>query len=93
MPSFRYGGKKGKKCSLTESSRHVVIRTENRGALDPNTRSKKAWRLLGKLDLDFQLPGAGVEVHQIRAARVKKPSNTYRFKTIFRAYFRLESVS
>ncbi len=73
MPSFRYGGKKGKKYSLVESSRHVVIRTKDRGALDPNTLSKKAWRLLGKLDLNFRLSGAGVEVHQVRAARgVKK---------------------
>jgi len=73
MPSFRYGGKKGKKCSLTKSARHVIIRTEDRGKLDPNMLSKKAWKLLEKLELNFQLPGSGVEVHQVRAKRgIKK---------------------
>ncbi|GJL54290.1 MAG: peptidase S8 [Nitrospirales bacterium] len=84
MPSFRYGGKKGKKCSLTESARHVILRTQDRGRLDPNMLSKKAWSLLDKLELNFQLPGSGVEVHHIRAKRgIKKICTQVRnaFKT------------
>ena len=72
MPSFRYGGKKGKKISLTESSQHVVIRTESRGALDLDNLSETAWGLMGKIDLNFRLPGAGIEVLQVRAVRGTK---------------------
>ena len=84
MPGFRYGGKNGRKCSLTENARYVVLRTQSRGALDTDTLSKTAWNLLGKLEFTFRLPSSGVEVHQVRAARgVKKLCRRVRkvFKT------------
>jgi hypothetical protein len=33
MFTFRYGGKRGKSHSLTESNNYMVVRTESRGVL------------------------------------------------------------
>ena len=84
MPGFRYGGKNGRKCVLKENSRYVVLRTRSRGALDPDTFSKTAWDLLGKMECTFRLPDSGVEVHRVRVSKgVKKLGRRVRkvFKT------------
>ena len=63
MFTFRYGGKKGKPHTLTESDEYMVVRTESRGALmgerpfEVVPLSREARSILKEFDLCGPLSG------------------------------------
>jgi subtilisin family serine protease len=75
MYSFRYGGKTGKRFSLTTSDEHVVVRTNSRNAIlvdrpfEAAPVSEAARTLLNNFELDVQFRDAGVEVIRTKVAR------------------------
>ncbi|MBC8029194.1 MAG: S8 family serine peptidase [Pyrinomonadaceae bacterium] len=78
MYSFRYGGKNGKRHSLTTSDEHVVVRTNSRSALaDPtpvgvSALSTKARAVLGEFELTTRFREAGVEILRTKVVRGSK---------------------
>ena len=78
MYAFRYGGKSGKRFSLTTSNEHVVVRTNNRGALladrpfEAAPVSAEARKLLHSFDLVTRFREAGVEVLRTKVTRGAK---------------------
>lgn len=78
MYSFRYGGKSGRRYSLTTSDEHVVVRTRSRSALSaPRTfevapLSAKAREVLSQFELQTRFREAGVEVLCAKVARGRK---------------------
>jgi subtilisin family serine protease len=78
MYSFRYGGKTGKRYSLTTSDEHVVVRTAGRGAL-LNERpfevapvSPSALELLTQFELTTRFREPGVEILRAKVPRGAK---------------------
>jgi subtilisin family serine protease len=75
MYSFRYGGKNGKRHSLTTSDEHVVVRTNSRSALadtrpfEVSALSTKARDVLGEFELMTRFREAGVEILRTKVAR------------------------
>lgn len=75
MYSFRYGGKTGKRFSLTTSNEHVVVRTNNRSALlvertfEATQVSAEARSLLGNFEVVTAFSEAGVEILRTKVAR------------------------
>lgn len=78
MYSFRYGGKNGKRHSLTTSNEHVVVRTNSRSALadarpfEVSALSNKARDVLGQFELTTRFREAGVEILRTKVARGSK---------------------
>lgn len=78
MYSFRYGGKNGKRHSLTTSNEHVVVRTNSRSALaderpfEVSALSNKAREVLGQFELAARFREAGVEILRTKVARGSK---------------------
>jgi len=78
MYSFRYGGKNGKRHSLTTSNEHVVVRTNSRSALadarpfEVSALSAKARDVLGQFELSARFREAGVEILRTKVARGSK---------------------
>ncbi len=78
MYSFRYGGKNGKRHSLTTSNEHVVVRTNSRNALagerpfEVSALSNKARDVLGNFDLASRFREAGVEILRTKVVRGSK---------------------
>jgi subtilisin family serine protease len=78
MYSFRYGGKNGKRHSLTTSNDQVVVRTNSRSALadarpfEVSALSNKARDVLGEFDLTTRFREAGVEILRAKVARGSK---------------------
>jgi subtilisin family serine protease/subtilisin-like proprotein convertase family protein len=81
MYSFRYGGKAGKRHSLTISNEHVVVRTKNRSDLlterpfEAAPVSAEARSILSNFELATSFRDAGVEILQ---AKVERGSKTLR---------------
>lgn len=75
MYSFRYGGKAGKRFSLSTSDEHVVVRTNSRGALmverpfEAAPVSAASRTLLNNFELDAEFRDAGVEVIRTKVTR------------------------
>ena len=78
MYTFRYGGKTGRRFSLTTSDEHVVVRTCSRSALSAPRAfevaplSSKAREILGQFELQTRFREAGVEVLRAKVARGRK---------------------
>ncbi|MEP7147953.1 MAG: S8 family serine peptidase [Acidobacteriota bacterium] len=78
MYSFRYGGKTGKRFSLTTSDEHVVVRTTNRDALlverpfEAASVSAASRLLLSNFELEAEFREAGVEVLRTKVTRGAK---------------------
>lgn len=78
MFSFRYGGKNGKRHSLTTSNDQVVVRTNSRGALagarpfEVSALSNKARDVLDEFELTTRFREAGVEILRAKVARGSK---------------------
>jgi hypothetical protein len=78
MFTFRYGGKRGKAHSLTESNNYMVVRTENRGALmermpfEVIPLSRDARNILNEFELCARFREAGVEILQTKVQRGSK---------------------
>jgi subtilisin family serine protease len=78
MYSFRYGGKNGKRHSLTTSNDQVVVRTNSRSALadarpfEVSALSNKARDVLGEFELTNRFRDAGVEILRAKVARGSK---------------------
>lgn len=78
MYSFRYGGKTGKRYSLTPSNEHVVVRTCSRGSLmaerpfEAAPVSAEARALLSDFELAARFREAGVEVLRAKPTRSPK---------------------
>ena len=78
MYSFRYGGKNGKRYSLTTSNDQVVVRTNNRSALagprpfEVSPLSDKAREVLDKFELSARFRDAGVEILRTKVSRGSK---------------------
>lgn len=78
MYSFRYGGKNGKRHSLTTSNDQVVVRTNSRSALadarpfEVSALSTKARDVLGEFELATRFREAGVEILRAKVARGSK---------------------
>lgn len=74
MYSFRYGGKTGKRYSLSTSNEHVVVRTSNRGILladrpfETAPVSAEARSLLNSFELVTSFREAGVEILRTKVA-------------------------
>ncbi len=79
MYSFRYGGKTGKRYSLTTSNEHVVVRTTHRApvlterAFEVAPVSAEARALLRNFDLAVRFREAGVDV--LRAMPTRRAKN------------------
>jgi len=69
MPSFRYGGKRRRKLTLSVSPDYLVVRTKSREALDHNLLRLGTSRALDRLRRQFALPAHGIEVHHVLARR------------------------
>lgn len=75
MYSFRYGGKSGKRLSLSTSDDLVVVRTNSRSALmaerpfEVAPVSAASRELLSHFDLDAEFRDAGVEVIRAKVSR------------------------
>jgi len=69
VPTFYYGGKAGRGYELEPSDEFVVVRTEEREGLDRRSLSRRAFSAARELEPIFSLPGAGIEVHRVRARR------------------------
>ena len=73
MYSFRYGGKNGKRHSLTTSNDHVVVRTNSRSALaaarpfEVSALSEDAREVLNNFELTTRFREAGVEWKKLYA--------------------------
>lgn len=78
MYSFRYGGKNGKRHSLTTSNDQVVVRTNSRSALadarpfEVSALSNKARDVLGEFELTNRFRDAGVEILRAKVSRGSK---------------------
>lgn len=78
MYSFRYGGKAGKRYSLTTSNEHLVVRTFNRSAVlaerpfEVAPVSAEARSILKNFDLAARFREAGVEVLRAKPMRRAK---------------------
>lgn len=78
MYSFRYGGKTGKRYSLTTSNEHLVVRTTNRAPVlaarpfEVAPVSPEARALLGNFDLAARFREAGVDVLRAKPTRRAK---------------------
>lgn len=78
MYSFRYGGKNGKRHSLTTSNDQVAVRTNSRSALadarpfEVSPLSIKARDILGEFELTARFREAGVEILRTKVARGSK---------------------
>lgn len=78
MYSFRYGGKNGKRHSLTTSNDHVVVRTNSRSALagarpfEVSALSNKAKDILDEFELTTRFREAGVEILRAKVTRGSK---------------------
>ncbi len=78
MYSFRYGGKNGKRHSLTTSNEHVVVRTNSRSALadvrpfEVSALSNKARDVLEQFELSARFREAGVEILRAKVPRGSK---------------------
>lgn len=78
MFSFRYGGKTGKRYSLTTSNEHLVVRTTNRAPVlaarpfEVAPVSPEARALLGNFDLAARFREAGVDVLRAKPTRRAK---------------------
>ena len=78
MYSFRYGGKNGKRHSLTTSNDHLVVRTNSRSALadarpfEVSALSIKARDLLDQFELTTRFREAGVEILRTKVTRGSK---------------------
>src|SRR6266566_584802 len=78
MYTFRYGGKTGKRYSLTTSDGQIAVRSCSRSAtVGPRTfelapLSSKAREVLGGFDLSTRFREAGVEILQTKATRGRK---------------------
>lgn len=78
MYSFRYGGKTGKRHSLTTSNEHIAVRTCNRSALasprpfEVAPLSAKARDVLVNFELETRVREAGVEILKTRVERGSK---------------------
>ena len=78
MYSFRYGGKTGKRFSLTASNEHVVVRTTSRSVLlaerpfEAAPVSAKARSILSNFELMTRFREAGVEILRAKVARGAK---------------------
>ncbi len=71
MPSFRYGGKTGKRHNLVVSSDYVALRTADREVLESDRLSQPAWEAMAETQPAFRLAASGVEVHRIQRQRGK----------------------
>jgi subtilisin family serine protease len=75
MYPFRYGGKTGKRYSLTTSNEHIVVRTNSRSALfadrpfEAAPISAEARALVNKFDLAATFREAGVEILRAKVPR------------------------
>src|SRR5262249_28488464 len=78
MYTIRYGGKKGKRYSLTISDEHVAVRTRDRKPavsdvpFERTPMSEKAENLLKEFDLQARFPRAGVDILRARVPRGKR---------------------
>ncbi len=78
MYSFRYGGKNGKRHSLTTSNEHVVVRTNSRSVLadarpfEVSALSSKARDVLDHFELAARFREAGVEILRTKVSRGSK---------------------
>jgi subtilisin-like proprotein convertase family protein len=78
MYSFRYGGKTGKRMSLSTSDEHVVVRTNDRSALlverpfEVAPVSAESRSLLSNFELAAEFREAGVEVLRTKVERGSK---------------------
>ncbi|MEQ8764623.1 MAG: S8 family serine peptidase [Planctomycetota bacterium] len=62
MVSVRYGGKRGKKITLVESTDMVVVRAPGRAMAEPMVRSRESVEIFKNADCVAHFPDAGVEV-------------------------------
>jgi hypothetical protein len=78
MYNVRYGGKTGKRISLTTSNEHIVVRTSSRNALaverpfEATPISLEARSVLSNFELTHRFNDAGVEILQAKVARGAK---------------------
>jgi subtilisin family serine protease len=78
MFTFRYGGKRGKSHSLTESNDYMVVRTESRDVLmeerpfEVSPLSREARNILNEFELCARFREAGVEILQTKVRRGSK---------------------
>src|SRR5262245_33722654 len=78
MYNVRYGGKTGKRISLTTSNEHIVVRTNDRSVLaaerpfEVTPISLEARSVLSNFELTARFGDAGVEILQAKVARGAK---------------------
>ncbi|MCC7138225.1 MAG: S8 family serine peptidase [Planctomycetes bacterium] len=66
---YRYGGARGRALSIVERDDLLVVRTRDRGPLEPTRLRRASREALGAFTPRLAFPDAGVEVWQARAPR------------------------
>jgi subtilisin family serine protease len=80
MFTFRYGGRTGRRHSLTTSDEHVAVRTNSRSSMagprsfESAALSARAREVLGEFELTTRFREAGVEILRTKVARGRKNS-------------------
>lgn len=72
MYTVQYGGKKGRRLKLVESTDLVVVRTHSRQPISASALSRGAREVMSKFEPVLEFPSAGVEVMRMKAKRVTR---------------------